>query len=363
MKIRRFRAVNYRNLTECEIEPSKNINVIFGENAQGKTNLIEGMYLFSGLKSFRGVKDCELKEFTSEKAKIFLDFYSHRREQTAEIELVNRRKSFLNGVKLSSSSELTEQVHIIVFSPDLLSIIKEGPQERRKFLDTAIAEIYPKYQETVKKYKRIIFQRGAVLKDYKNSGNLHEVLDEYDLILAKYGTSIVKTRIKYLDKIAEFLPKIYSDLTKEKEKIEVMYSGCCDGTDENELYEKIRASREKDIATGVTNVGAHHDDILFLINGVDTKKYGSQGQQRSCIIAMKLAEAEILREITGERPVALLDDVMSELDAKRQDYILNHIKDWQVFITCCDVSTVKRLKNGKVFHVENGVVSEIGKDD
>ena len=360
MKIKKFKSTFFRNLNIDEFIPSENVNIIHGENAQGKTNLIEGIYLFSGNKSFRGAKDSELLAFNEEKAKLELEFYSHSREQSAEIILDNKRQTSLNGVKLKSSTELSENVHIIVFSPDLLSIIKEGPKERRKFLNVAIGGVFPTYNEVLKKYNHILQQRNALLKNYKHNKTLYQVLDEYDNILSVYGEKIINIRLRYLQKLMEYLPNIYSDLTGKKEKIELEYKFCelVEGTKE-EIAQKLKKTREKDIALSSTSVGPHRDDIVFNINGINAKSFGSQGQQRSIVLALKLAESEMIKEICGEQPIALLDDVMSELDVTRQDYILNHTKNWQVFITCCDPSSIERLKEGKTFLIENGKIKNI----
>lgn len=360
MKITKFKSNFFRNLDNFELIPSDSVNIIHGENAQGKTNLIEGIYLFSGNKSFRGAKDSELVAFENEKAKLELEFSSHEREQSAEIIIDSRRHSTLNGVKLKSSTTLSENIHVIVFSPDLLSIIKEGPKERRKFLNTAIGGVFPTYSDVIKKYNHILMQRNAVLKNYKNNKTLYDVLDEYDKILSVYGAKIVNIRLRYLQKLMEYLPKIYKDLTKEKEEIGVEYKFCelVEGTQE-EIREKLKEVRPRDIALSSTTVGPHRDDIVFYINGINAKSYGSQGQQRSIVLALKLAEAEMIKEICGEQPIALLDDVMSELDVWRQDYILNHTKNWQVFITCCDPSSIERLKSGKTFLIENGKIKQI----
>ena len=360
MKIHKFKSTFFRNLNIKEFIPTDNVNIIHGENAQGKTNLIEGIYLFSGNKSFRGAKDSELVEFENEKAKLELEFFSHGREQSAEIIIDGRRNTYLNGVKLKNSTSLADNIHIIVFSPDLLSIIKEGPKERRKFLNVAIGGVFPTYNDVLKKYNHILMQRNAVLKNYKNNKTLYDVLDEYDKILSVYGEKIISIRLRYLQKLMEYLPNIYKDLTKEKEIIEVEYKLCDlqDGTKE-ELYEKLKEVRPRDIALSSTTIGPHRDDIVFNINGINAKAYGSQGQQRSIVLALKLAEAEMIKEICGEQPIALLDDVMSELDVNRQDYILNHTKNWQVFITCCDPSSIERLKKGKTFLIENGKIKNV----
>lgn len=361
MYIKKYKFINYRNLIDKEITPSKETNIICGENAQGKTNLIEGIYLFSGQRSFRGSKDSELVSFSKEQAKLKITFFSHDREQEAEILIDQHRKITLNGVPLKSASEISEQCHIVVFSPDLLSIIKESPEGRRRFLNGGIGAMYPIYSENLKKYNRILAQRNNLLKQIKKTPEYKDLIEEYDVALSRFGAYIANTRRRYILRLMQYLPTIFEEFTNSREKIDIEY--VCQGYDGSEegLFKKLKQNRENDILFGTTSVGPHRDDIEFLINGISAKNFGSQGQQRSVIIAVKLAEAEMLKEICGEQPVALLDDVMSELDETRQDYILNHIKSWQVFITCCDSATIERLKKGKVFKVNGGKVLRKGK--
>lgn len=359
MYITSFKAINWRNLKSTEILPSRGVNVIYGENAQGKTNLIEGIYAFSGEKSFRNAKDCEQKEFSSDFARLDIEFRSHRRRQTAQIVIEQNKKAKLNGVELKSATELSEQCHIIVFSPDLLQVIKEGPKERRNFLNTGISGVYYGYSAHYRKYNRLLAQRNALLKEIRKNPQLNVLLDDYDKMLSIYGSHLIKTRKRYIKKLMMYMPDIYCALTEKREKIELKYVlNGVENDSEEALRKALTENREQDILNGSTSIGPHRDDIEFIINGVNAKIYGSQGQQRSAVIAVKLAEAEIIKEICGEQPIALLDDVMSELDHHRQNYILNHIKKWQVFITCCDPATVKRLKNGKLFKMEKGVITE-----
>ena len=358
MKITSLKINNFRNIDNIEIIPTEEINIIHGENAQGKTNIIEALWLFTGAKSFRGAKDKELIKFQEEKSKLFLSFYAEERNQEAEIEIENKRKASLNGIKLSSASKLSEGIKAIVFSPEHLSLIKDGPEERRKFLNIAISQLYPHYGDILRKYYRTLKQRNAILKDVKYNSSVLDFLYEYDFALATFAESIIKMRKKYIERIKEYIPEIYSGLTENKESLKIEYKISQDVCLRDEIIEKLKEKREEDIILGTTSVGPHKDDLIFYINNIEARSFGSQGQQRSIVLALKMAEAELLKEITGEQPVALLDDVMSELDPKRQDYLLNHIKNWQVFITCCDSSTIERLENGKTFLVEKGKIIE-----
>ena len=338
-------------------------NIIWGENAQGKTNLLEAIYLFSGAKSFRGAKDKELVKFDCDYAKMKLDFFANGREQTAEISIKDRKTVTLNGIKKRSSTELGDEIKTIIFSPDHLNMIKEGPNERRKFIDGALCQIKSNYRTLLKNYSRTLVQRNSLLRNAESVDEVAPMLEVWDVNLANLGAKIIYQRIMYLKAIKPYLKDIFEGISGGKENIELVYIGADTYTDdvndiEQRLYNKIKSHRKIDVLNHTTTKGPHRDDIEIMINGRSVKSFGSQGQQRSSVLALKLAEASLLREMTGENPIALLDDVMSELDEKRQDYILNHIKDLQIFITCCDKETVLRLKKGKTFHIANGALSE-----
>lgn len=360
MKINKIILENYRNIEKLSAE-FDDVNIIWGENAQGKTNLTEAIYLFTGAHSFRGNKDKELIKFGESKSRLYLEFFGSNREQTAEIEIEKRKKAKLNGIAKKSATALGDEIKAIVFSPVHLGMIKDGPGERRKFVDSALCQLKSNYRTLLKNYNKTLEQRNYILK---NSESLHQTeasLEIWDMSLAKSGAKIIYQRMRYIEALTPYLKNIFSGLSGGSEEIELKYIGA-DNYDydindiENKLYSALRANIKTDIINHTTTKGPHRDDIEILINSNSVKLFGSQGQQRSCVLAMKLAEASLLKEKTGIEPIALLDDVMSELDEKRQDYILNHIKDWQVFITCCDKETVLRLKKGKTFHMENGKI-------
>ncbi|WP_294836017.1 DNA replication/repair protein RecF [uncultured Eubacterium sp.] len=362
MKINSITLENYRNIKELSVD-FDDVNIIWGENAQGKTNLLEAIYLFSGAKSFRGAKDKELVKFDCDYAKMKLDFFANGREQTAEISIKDRKTVTLNGIKKRSSAELGDEIKTIIFSPDHLNMIKEGPNERRKFIDGALCQIKSNYRTLLKNYSRTLVQRNSLLRNVESVEAVAPMLEVWDVNLSNLGAKIIYQRIMYLKTIKPYLKDIFEGISGGKEDIELVYIGAETYKDdvndiEQRLYNKIRSHRKIDVLNHTTTKGPHRDDIEIMINGRSVKSFGSQGQQRSSVLALKLAEASLLREMTGENPIALLDDVMSELDEKRQDYILNHIKDLQVFITCCDKETVLRLKKGKTFHIANGALSE-----
>ena len=354
MKITEFEIKNYRNIENLSISPCEGVNIIYGENAQGKTNILEGMFLFTGLKSFRSSKDSELVKFGKEMAKINIEFLTSSRKQAAEIKITDRRRASLNGVGLKSPTELMSRFPAALFSPGFMSLIQNGPSERRKFIDSAICQIKPKYAVLLSEYTKIVKQRNAVLKDNEDLRGISLFLECINESFCSLGEEIYKERKEYLDILLPFVSEIYSGLSSGKEEISFSYlrKGC---HSENENFCDIVKGHEKaDINARMTLTGPHRDDIEININGVSARSFGSQGQKRSAAIALKLSEAEVIKSIIGEEPVILLDDVMSELDTARQDYILNHIKNRQVFITCCDPGSILRMSEGKTFNISNG---------
>lgn len=359
MKINALELENYRNIEKLSLT-FDDVNIIYGENAQGKTNLIEAIYLFTGAKSFRGVRDKELIKFGCDFSKLKIDFTNKSRKQTAEIAIKNKREATLNGVKKKSPVLLGEELKAVIFSPVHLSMIKDGPGERRKFADSALCQIKSGYRNILKEYNKALAQRNSLLKDIAFNSSLSDMLYIWDKSFAKYGAKIIYQRQKYIEALIPYAKEIFNGLSNGREDIDLVLTGAFDYKNltldeiENKMMIALQNNRQADMIMKITTIGPHRDDIEILINGKSARKYGSQGQQRSCVLALKLAEASLLREKTQDEPVALLDDVMSELDEGRQDYILNHIKDWQVFITCCDPASVLRLKQGKTFHINDG---------
>lgn len=354
MQIKRIKIKNFRNIENIEIFPDENMNIICGENAQGKTNIIETIWFFTGAKSFRNNKDTVFVKFSEKKAIIETDFIFNGCENEIKIEIEdNKRTAFLNGKKLSSASLLAGTFSAIIFSPTDLSLVKDSPSIRRKFLDVSIGQIYPSYIEILSAYTRAVVQRNKIIKDYRYDKTLSIMLDVFEKEITDNGKKITEYRKKYIKVLEKYVPDIYFGLSAGKEKIEIKYLLNCEAS---EIEEKLKNSRNEDMLSGVTSIGPHRDDLEFLINGISARNFGSQGQQRSVVLSLKLAGAEVSKEITGEYPVCLLDDVMSELDKKRQDYILNHIKDWQVFLTCCDPADTNSLIKGKIFNIEKGKI-------
>ena len=365
MKINSILLEDFRNIENILLLPDKEVNVIYGQNAQGKTNILEAIWLFTGCKSFRGSKDNEFIKFNSEFSKISLMYEDKIREKKSEIIISDKKKVFLNGVEKKSTTDFIGEFYAVIFSPSHLSLIKDGPAVRRKFLDTAICQLKPKYAKNLSSFRKVILERNSLLKDIQYHSELYDILDVLDEQLAKYSSIIINERIKYINLLSKHSEEIYSGISENKEKLSIKYLCGLDSlekTEINDIYDyltiKINQSRKEDILLKSTSVGPHRDDIEINIDNISARSFGSQGQQRSCALALKLGESEIIKNLTGENPVALLDDVMSELDEKRQDYVLNHIKERQVFLTCCDPSQVLRLCKGKSFLIEKGKIKE-----
>ncbi|MBP3705730.1 MAG: DNA replication/repair protein RecF [Clostridia bacterium] len=352
MQVNRLFCSAFRNLKKTEIIPDEEMNVICGENAQGKTNILEALWLFTGAKSFRATKENSFIKFGQQKAIIELDFKAFGISSNIRQEFSEKRSVYLNGKQLPSPSKLAGNFGAVIFSPDDLAIVKDGPNIRRKFLDTAIGQLYPNYIEILRSYMRAVTQRNKIIKDYKYDTSLSIMLDVFEKEISNCAEKIIKYRKNYLENLDVFVSKIYEELSCGKEEFMSVYvANTCDI-----IRQRLHDSRKEDMYTGVTSVGPHRDDIDFKINGISARSFGSQGQQRSVALSLKLAQAEVSKSKTGEYPIILLDDVMSELDVMRQNFILNHIKGKQSFITCCDPNSVERLKKGKIINVKTGEV-------
>lgn len=365
MKVIALKFENYRNLNDDIITPHEGVNIIYGDNAQGKTNLLEALWLFCGGHSFRGSKDNELIKWDKNYARLEMRFYGQEREQKAKITFNGRQKKIeINGIEKKSTASMIEKYCAVVFSPEHLSLIKRGPSERRKFIDSAICREKLQNAVILSKYNRILSQRNSLLKDISKRPSLEETLSIWDEPLIKNGAMLIKKRIEYTEMLSAKASEYHTGISQGKERLETKYISTTnalqnDTTEEIEkkLRKKFEENRAEDIKTGVTNAGPHRDDIEILINGKSTRQYASQGQQRSAVLSLKLAEAGVLRERMGEEPVILLDDVLSELDAGRQNYLINELKGCQVFITCCEQSNKELLKDGKVYYLDKGVIS------
>lgn len=368
MKILRFSWENFRNLPSGEFSPDGRVNVLFGKNAQGKTNLLEAMWLFTGERSFRGAKDAEMIGPLPSEPLLRLNFHGGGREQTAMIRFTEgRRRAEFNGVPKRSCSAMIGAFQAAVFSPEHLSLLQGGPAGRRSFIDAALSQIRPSYAALLAEYGRTLAQRNALLKEIARRPKLLDTLAVWDSRLVRDGEKVSARREEYLMKISGPAARFYSGMCRGKETLALRYEAST-----RSFAEDLAACRRTDLLTGHTGVGPHRDDIGVLIDGRDARAYGSQGQKRSAVIALKLAEAEILTQESGETPVIFLDDVLSELDGDRQSFLLQKLDGFQVFLTCCEPpaqpvppsefgssAAARWMGVGKIFCVEHGQLSEI----
>lgn len=369
MRIKSIELQNFRNIASLSLQAAPDVNVIHGENAQGKTNLTEAIWMFTGAKSFRGAKDREMIRFGEDHCRTDLVFQSALREETASIELnqpdargEKRAKTVcLNEVPLGSAAELAGQFYAVVFSPAHLSLVREGPALRRKFLDTAIGQIMPRYGHYLHEYQRTLLQRNTLLKDAERHPQLLETMEIWEENLARAAAAVAFCRARYVERIRPLAAQVYEGISSGREQFDLHYlcgvnepHSCT--RDQLRIYyqQQLYREREEDMIRGATQCGPHRDDLELLVNGMLMRLYGSQGQQRSGVLALKMAECSMVEEVTSEAPVVLLDDVMSELDAGRRDYLLNHLDNRQVFVTCCDDASFRGLKGGSSFLLHAG---------
>lgn len=364
MYIRTITFENYRNLQSAAFFPAEGINVIYGDNAQGKTNLLESIWLFTGGRSFRGAKDSELIAFQQPYAHLHLTFYANEREQNIDMTLrPHQRTALLNDVPQNNMVQLVGHFCAVVFSPHHLALVRSGPEERRHFIDAALCQIQPAYAVRLNRYKRVLHERNALLKDVPYHRELEDMLDIWNERLAEEGSYIALERQRYTRLLSESAVQFYDGISGGKELLQLTYKTVFQGTedlDREEIKQQLLTAfiqRQKDdIACGYTTTGIHRDDLMVKINGKETRSYGSQGQQRSAVLAMKLAEAFLLGEAKREKPVILLDDVLSELDTNRQRYLLTKLEGFQVLITCCEkeisAAYSVRMQDGQIIIAE-----------
>lgn len=370
MKITAIRADGFRNLKNVDIALHPKLNILCGSNAQGKTNLLEALWLCTGERSFRGAKDRELIAADGKKLCISAEFEDNRRVQVIEYSFsrsdMRNKKLTLNGVPLKTPSELFGKLRCVIFTPEDLSLSKGSPDNRRSFADQSVSQLKLSYRNVVDKYKRILEQRNLQLKLIASGRSDDSMLDIWDTQLSQMGAYITMLRYNYCKKLNTAAAALYDEISSGSEKLEIVYSSTVykkldelDGRTDykgelsEEYFKKLKESRSDDIRAGFTIHGIHRDDLLCSINGMSAKEYASQGQHRSIALIMKLSQAYILGEEMSDPPCILLDDVLSELDPARQSFVMNKIKGMQVIITCCDSSALTYTE-GKVFEVSAG---------
>lgn len=351
MWINKIKINNFRNYKREEIILDSNINLFYGENAQGKTNIIEAIFLGSMGKSFRAKKDKEMINLNNEKAEIEIEYKKLDRDGKIKIELASKKNIYLNGIKIKKLSELLGNINIVIFTPDDINILKGGPQNRRRFLDIMISQLKPNYMYHLNLYLKTLEQRNNYLRQIKEEKKDENLLDIWDEKLIEEAEIIYQYRNKYMNKIKEKIKKIHNEITNDKEEIRIEYISECKSKEE---YLKLLKERRKlDIIKGFTTKGLHRDDFIIYINGKQLDIYGSQGQHRTAILSLKLSELNIVKEEIEEEPILLLDDFMSELDEKRINSFLNKIENTQVIITCTEKIKVENKKI-LIYNVKEG---------
>ena len=355
MWIKRLKINNFRNYKNKEIILNKNINIFYGENAQGKTNIIEAIFLFGIGKSFRANKDLELIKFGEKNANLEIDYQKSDREGNIKINIGNKKEIFINKIKIKKLSDLLGNIQTVIFTPDDINILKGGPDNRRKFLDIMISQLRPKYMFTYNLYKKTIEERNNYLKKIKLENANEELLEIWDEQLIKYGKIISEYRKEFIEKIKNKIKNIHNNITGNKEEIKIEYITDC--LDEKKYKEILKTRRKLDIIKGYTTRGIHRDDFQIFINNILVNVYGSQGQHRTAVLSLKISELQVINDEIGENPILLLDDFMSELDEKRRNNFMENIKDTQVIITCTDKLILNDI-DAKIFNVVNGEIFE-----
>ena len=359
MFIKRLQMLNYRNYNALDIELCPNVNVFMGDNAQGKTNILEAIYYCAFAKSHRTSKDKELINWNGEHAFISVDVGRERLDKRIDISILKDGKKSIriNKIKIKKIGELFGNFNVVMFSPEDLRIIKDSPGVRRKFIDMDLCQLNPKYYYNLVQYNKVLNERNILLRNRNTSS---EMLEIYDMQLVEFGYNIIRDRIKYIESLNKYAEKIHSDITSGKEKINFKYISTIKDLEniKENFYTLLEKNRSKDCDRGITSIGPHRDDFFVYINDIDTKSYGSQGQQRTAVLTMKFSSLEIIKELTGEFPVLLLDDVLSELDFNRKKYILSTIGQIQTVITCTGIEDLYEYldEKAKVFKVKNGEI-------
>ncbi len=357
MIIKSLELANFRNYETLDIHFDKGTNILYGDNAQGKTNILEAIYVSATTKSHKGSKDKEIIHFDKEEAHIRTYLEKEDIEYKVDMHLrKNKSKGIaIDGNKIKKAADLMGLLNIVFFSPEDLAIIKNGPSERRRFADMELCQLDSFYLYNLNHYNKIINQRNKLLKDMYFNPGLKETLNIWDSQLVSYGSKIIERRSIFTGQLCDIINEIHSKLSGGKEKLTVKYEP--DVSIEN-FEEKMKENQEKDIKSKMTSIGPHRDDFSFIVNDIDIRKYGSQGQQRTAALSLKLSEIELVKKITKDTPVLLLDDVLSELDSNRQNYLLNSIGDIQTIITCTglDEFVNNRFEINRIFEVADGVV-------
>ncbi len=358
MIIKSIELADYRNYDTLVLHFDKGTNILYGDNAQGKTNILEAIFLAATTKSHKGSKDREIIRFEKEESHIRTYLEKEGVETRVDMHL---RKSgskgiAIDGQKIKKAAELLGLCNVVFFSPEDLGIIKNGPAERRRFVDMELCQLDGLYLHNLNHYNRIVNQRNKLLKDMYMNPGLRETLDIWDMQLVSFGSKVIQRRKLFMDQLNGIILGIHRKLSGEKEELTVIYEPDAEA---DEFEQKLKEARERDIKAKMTSAGPHRDDFSFMAGGVDIRKYGSQGQQRTAALSLKLSEIELVKKLTEDNPILLLDDVLSELDSHRQNYLLNSIGDIQTIITCTGLEEFvnHRFEIDRVYKVSEGTVA------
>ena len=353
MYIKEIKLNNFRNYKQLDLNLNKNINIIYGNNAQGKTNILESIFLCSFGKSFRTTKEKEMIMFNENNLIVEIFYQKKDRDGKIKIEIGDKKQIYLNGVKIKKLSELLGNINIVIFTPDDINILKDGPANRRRFLDMMIGQLRPNYVYNLNMYIKTIEQRNNYLRQIREENKPEEMLEIWDEKLADYGEKIFNYRNEFIEKISKKINKIHGEITDNKEKLKIEYVSNCENKED---YLKLLKERRKlDIIKGFTTKGVHRDDFMIYINDKEVSTYGSQGQNRTVILSLKLSELNVVYEEIGEYPILLLDDFMSELDEERRKNFLNNIKNTQVILTGTEKMDLHDLEYN-LYNIKKGEV-------
>ena len=353
MYIEKIKLQNFRNYEQLELSLNKDINIIYGNNAQGKTNILEAIFLSSFGKSFRTNKEKEMIRFNEQRCLVEIFYQKKNRDGKVKIEISTKKQISLNGVKLKKLSELLGNINIVIFTPDDINILKDGPASRRRFLDMMIGQLRPNYVYNLNMYLKTIEQRNNYLRQIREENKPEEMLEIWDENLAEYGEKIYIYRNEFIEKLLNKINNIHKNITDAKEEIRIEYLSNCDN---KENYLKLLKERRKlDIIKGYTTKGIHRDDFVIYINDKEVSTYGSQGQNRTAVLSLKLSELQVVYDEIGEYPILLLDDFMSELDEVRRKNFLNNIKNTQVILTGTDKIELSDVEYSS-FNVKEGKI-------
>ncbi len=357
MIIKSIELKNFRNYKDLNIQFDKGTNILYGDNAQGKTNILESAYLSGTTKSHKGSKDKEMIRFGEEESHIRTVVVKNEKEYQIDMHLRSRgaKGVAVNKIPIKRASELFGILNIVFFSPEDLNIVKNGPAERRRFIDSELCQIDKLYLSDLTKYNKILNQRNALLKEINFRPGATDTLPVWDEQLLEYGRRIIKSRKQFIEELNEIIHDIHYKISGGKENLILKYEP---NIDDIFFEDELSKARNKDLKLCQTTVGPHRDDMLFSNNGVDIRKFGSQGQQRTAALSLKLSEIDLVKRVIDNTPVLLLDDVLSELDSSRQNYLLNSINDIQTIITCTGVEEFvkNRFEINQIFQVIDGKV-------